>query len=255
MKKFGSWLFAIATILCCCLCYSCGDKEPKKNENSEECHEIAYQDDTGIHVVKAMCSVRITDITIFESYSNEIALKEWEYNNKVRLSYNDTGNLIYGTNKPIGSFFTYVSQGSEDKYFGGVRLYYDEGFEDRYGEYCAAIDVYNVLYVQDIYVPSLSLTNENFIISNQTLTRFTFRSIPRGEYIDGCNYFVEGYAEDNLVYAKPIMIRMTFDYLGAQRMNITLLNEGDFTTIKRKDMSDITIRSENILRKVMAENA
>lgn len=254
MKKLSSWLFTIVTILCCCLCCTCGEKAPTKDENTEECYEIAYQDETGIHVVKAMCSVGITDITIFETHSGGTALKEWEYNNKVHLSYNDTGNLIYGTNKPIGSFFTRVSQGSTDKYFGGVRLYYDEGFEDRYGEYCAGIDVYNVLYVQDISVESLRLTNENIIMSNQTLTRFTFRSIPQGEYIDGCNYFVEGYAEDNLVYAKPIMIQMTFDYLGAQRMNITLLDEGDFTTIKRKDMSDITIRSENILRKVKTEN-
>lgn len=152
----------------------------------------------------------------------------------------------------IGTFYTYVSEDSTTQNFGGLWLYYDEKIEDRL---TANSDIIGSnIYVKNIPINSLNLANKNVIINGQTLTHFKFTPDQESSYYGHTEYYVDGYAGKSHIYSKRIKIWLDFGYVddGVKREYITLLNEGDFTTIKRRDLSDITVRTENILRKVKA---
>ena len=250
MKKFGSWLFTIVTILCCCcLCCSCGEKAPTKdekptnNENSEEdsknnlekYYEIEYQDGSGVHVAKAIRLWKIKDITIMEKYreGNIYKYKEWEYSSLVRLSFN------LGINDIVGTFHAHLSKNSADEDFGALWIYYDETANDY--KYQSHVLIYDAGGDGIVPINDVSLENENIIISNQTLAKFSFSSV------DG--YSVIGLTENGSVYHQGLRIDFDYEPYYDREELITLLDEGDFTTIQRKDMSDITIRSENRSRR------
>lgn len=239
MRRISRLICVVTVFILCCLLCSCAKVYPKEPENVEEYHEIEYVDGSGAHVVKSVYIMPVIEIKFYEWYmqANMDDMTEWEYGDALcKLQYNQSEGESFGQ---------FTVGNSNTSTHGSIALYYDEELSDDIGGG----------YLLNI-TTTIDVSSANIRVNGRTLTKLAIS--PDGTYIDNgfvtehdYEHTVIGYAGNTCMFTHHrITVAMKINEYGGVLNTITLTEEGDFTTIKRANLQDTTIRTENILRKV-----
>ncbi|MDD4816190.1 MAG: hypothetical protein PHQ62_03545 [Clostridia bacterium] len=234
MKKIKALIVILLFMVTSFTLVACDTNNPP--QTTTEYYEIEYQDGSGTHLVKAIKSLSVADIKVFvlETETGFNLYEEWEHSEMLDLRFDKPENATLG-------WFS----GSSEHPNGCICMYYREDFQDSpFGNWL------NMRY----YVESCStniggfvnVADKNIVIYDRNIIRFNIKP----EIGSGTEFKIEALDEDGIVETIDVRIGINLDYESIYWSTITLETDSDFTTIQRSNLPDITIRTENILRKV-----
>lgn len=237
MKKLTNILLIAFMILTSFGLIACGE-DNSQPQTVEEYYEIEYQDGTGVHTAKAIKTLLVEDIKIYtpQLTDNVLDYVKWEHNDELYFYF------CKEVDNAVGGFITASSQQA----FGYVSLYYGEDLQEKHYEWWSG--GYYYLKPAEIGMgASFNVESKNITINGQNITHFSISAFLSND----AEFRVSAMTGYTIVKTENIRIGIKIAYpASAIWQKITLVENGDFTSIMRNDISIATIRTENILRKV-----